>query len=88
MKTFFRQEHLDLDKVTALAKAESSMNHTKILNQQQKLIEDMETRMKANLVDALTDFASAYEDEKPTECNKHTNSDLASALLTINGNSN
>ena len=64
------------------------MNHTEILTQQQRLMDDMKMRMKANLVEALTNFASAYEEEKLAECDTHTTSDLASALSIITGNSN
>ena len=53
MKDFFRQEHLDLDMVGGLKKDKSSLNHTALLTQQNQLMEDMEARLKANLVDAL-----------------------------------
>ena len=92
MKKFFRQEHLDLEKVNALTKQETSLNHAAFMSQQEKLIEQMETRLKANLVEAIGNFAAAYEEDtasnENTDDKENTPPDLVSALSTITGNSN
>ena len=92
MKKFFRQEHLDLEKVNALTKQETSLNHAVFMSQQEKLIEQMKARLKANLVKAIGDFAAAYEEDSASnEDNndkENTPPDLVLALSTITGNSN
>ena len=90
MKTFFRQEQLDLDQVGALSKKESSLNHTEFLVQHEELLGEMESRLKLNLVEAINTFVSAYEDDvKPPAVEKDdTATELTSALSTITGNSN
>ena len=66
MKKFFRQEHLDLDKVGALTKQTTSLNHSKIMAQQEKLIDQMEARLKLNLVEAINQFATTYQEPEPS----------------------
>ena len=56
MQTYFREEHLDLDRVNALAKEESSLNQVDLLTQQEEMMENMENRLKLNLVKAITEF--------------------------------
>ena len=90
MKTFFRDEHLELDKVNALTKKESTLNHTEFLVQHTELLGEMESCLKLNLAEAITTFANAYEkQEAPTVDDKDdTSTEITSALSTITGNSN
>ena len=87
MKIFFCQEHLDLDMVGGLAKADSSLNHTALLTQQSKLIKDLEARLKLNLVETLREFANKYKEETPPDNIPDQQDEFASALSTISGNS-
>ena len=80
MKKFFCQEQLDLDKVNALTKQDSSLNQVDFLNEQRQVMEQMESRLKLNLVEAINSFAEAYEDSKPPASDPDDSiSDLASA---------
>ena len=86
MKKFFRQEHLELDRVNGLTKEDSNLNHLEFMAKQEKLMADMESRLKLNLVDAITTFAETC-DEEPTKSDDAT-AEMTSALSTITGNSN
>ena len=50
------------------------------LNEQRQVMEQMESRLKLNLVEAINSFAEAYEDSKPPASDPDDSiSDLASA---------
>ena len=90
-KSYFRAEHLALDKVNALEKQDSSLNQVEILEQQEQMFEKMEERLKINLINTITNFAQAYDDSPPTppppEPKEQDNTSLTSALSTITNNS-
>lgn len=89
IKKFFRQEHLDLDKVNALAKRDLHLNHTEFMAQHTEFLGEMESRLKTNLADAITQFANAYEtDTSPPDDKEDTATEMTSALSTITGNLN
>ena len=58
--------------------------------QQEKLIDQMEARLKLNLVEAINQFATTYEEPEPSPSTtkNDTSTELTSALSTITGNSN
>ena len=87
-----RDEHTALDQVNALSKQESALNHVDFLAQQETMFNQMEERLKANLVESINDFAQAYEDNEtntpPLKEDETTTTDFTAALSTITGNSN
>lgn len=89
MRTFFREEHLELDKVDALSKDESSLNQVAFMNKQEEVLENMEARLKINLMETINDFADKFQDQTPDEDeSKGNETDITSALSTITGNTN
>ena len=90
MRKFFREEHLDLEKVNALTKKESTLNHTEFLAQHTELRGKMESCLKLNLAEAINAFANAYDtnDPPPTVGKEDKATELTSVLSTITGNSN
>ena len=89
MHIFFREEHLELDKVDALSKDESSLNQVAFMNKQEEVFENMEARLKINLVEAINDFAEKFQDQTSDEEESNGNAtDVTSVLSTITGNTN
>ena len=88
-KKFFRKEHLELDKVDALSKQESSLNHAALLQQQATMFEQMEERIKDNMVDTINNMANQYTNDHESEKEEKYDdmSAMQSALSTITGNS-
>ena len=90
-KSFFRAEHLALDKVNALTKEDSTLNRVELLEQQEQMFEKMEERLKINIINTITNFAQAYEESPPTPLTPPTKepntTSLTSALSTITNNS-
>ena len=86
MKTFFLDEHLALDQVDALAKNESTLNQIDFMNKQEEVLENMEARLKLNLVEAISEFADKFNDAStlPSNDDNKENEDN-SALSTITG---
>ena len=59
------------------------------MEQQEALLENMEARLKINLIDAITDFAEKFDNSTSEEENKSKeDTTITSALSTITGNTN
>ena len=75
---------MDLDRINALAKEESSLNQVDLLAQQEEMMENMENRLKLNLVEAITEFAEKFEEKKPSASNDDDDkTSITSALSAI-----
>lgn len=76
-----RKEHIKLDHVNALAKDESSLNHTQLLEQQASMFHEMEERFKMNLINSMADFAQSHDEEEEKK-EDPASSELTATLTT------
>ena len=100
-KTFFHKEHFELDKVNALSKQESVLNHTALFEQQADMFQQIEEQLKLNFITTINNMAMnivATDEETPhagskniptaTISEKHEDTTaVTSALSTITNNS-
>lgn len=88
LKKFSRDEHLFLDQVDGLTKQDSTLNQATLLQEQQDMLENMEERLRLNLVDAITTFVDAYKDNKTqASLEEELDTTISSALSAITNNS-
>ena len=81
-----RQEHIDLDRVNALSKEDSALNHAQLLEQQATMFQEMEKRLKMNLITSMADFAQLYEEDEKKE--DPAPPELTAALASTTSNNN
>ena len=77
-----RQEHIDLDRVNALSKEDSALNHAQLLEQQATMFQEMENCLKMNFLTSMADLAQSYEDDEKKD--DPTPPELTAALASTN----